>query len=225
MNKNSDNSLVSAYLKGGSFWPQIRGGINIYLLEAIFIMNNNFKFSDFLELKINKNKEALIISSMNRLHKKYGIVLTDKIYISEEWKSAQAGVFLTCLCYIKNDLPTYNRSIKELLTLDNANYLQNYFDIEYNYITFSRAIKSSVDVLEAARDLSKIFSFHLSRKELPLPDFFYETAKKYNMEIQEKPNYRIANECLVIASSLIELQLNKLHNSAILPLTWGFKLP
>lgn len=223
---NTYNNVFRAYLRGGSKWPQIRGGINIYMLGSLVDAYTiiNFDWNSFI--KSDLSPEAIVKSQtlMDSFHKKSGISLTQYPNLQDEWNSAKAGIIKSALYFIQGQAPVYEKSIKELLNKTNADTIGVCFldvDLANNFTKLCMSAETELIKLEA---LSNAFIYFISKNKFNLSEI-NNFAVQYGFRIQSDD---IANAKTIL--SLVENNLtNTLNksftNSYTKSICWGFELP
>jgi inorganic pyrophosphatase/exopolyphosphatase len=87
--------LYEAYKQGGTYWPQIRGGIHIHLLSALF-ENGYDSFTDELtQARLSPSQKNDLKRSMDNLHNLFGIVDLNipESALEKEWQKSSSMMF------------------------------------------------------------------------------------------------------------------------------------
>src|SRR5262245_32913649 len=104
-----DEYVFTEYLRGGQLWPQLRGGINIYVMASLFHATDLFSCwkafvqSQLSPLQLEKAKKTLVLA-----HRRGGItnpaIVTNEI-LQKEWRLAKRGVYKSLLYYTQEECP------------------------------------------------------------------------------------------------------------------------
>ncbi|MCG3165609.1 MAG: hypothetical protein POELPBGB_01377 [Bacteroidia bacterium] len=223
------NQLCSSYIKGGSIWPQIRGGINIYMLGTIakIQLTERFDWRNFLDSELSEKQLASAYEVMERLHIKSGIILSIKVDLQDEWRSAKAAIFKSFLYFILEGIPQYNSSIKELLTLRNADIIQKFTDevpIEQN--AFYKICESAKSELIKYTDLAELFVYSVSKNYETDTSRYEGICKKYYLSLSKVGDVQLAKNCLNIVRTNLDEHLKINYSTQCYSaVCWGFDLP
>ncbi|WP_268123885.1 hypothetical protein [Roseivirga pacifica] len=174
-----NKAIFKTYLKSTLTWPQKRGGVNIYMIETIFSLDDPIK-----ELKIFcdsplPEKDKLVIV-MDRAHGKVrsGIRIP-KEKLNLDWAYTKGAIIRSLLLFLRG-IDCYDHRLmnyKDLLTIENINEIKAHFNREGILIRDVQEKSTFLKhILDEYNDLSRLFR-HSFCSSTQLKDVFakYET--------------------------------------------------
>ena len=220
--------FFGAYLKGGTKWPQIRAGINIYLLCSIghYREKNIIDWVAFTNVKLTKRQINAATSIMKVLHNKSNIKLSKEVNIQDEWFSAKAAILKSLLHFLKGHEPHHVLSIKELLNLENSIQIKLQEDKNKELLDiFFKMCDTAKGCLDEFDELSELFVDLLSEPESLKNEKYHEVAKKNGLILNGHSRIENITKCLEYVECKIRNILKKDYDAyPIDSVCWGFSM-
>jgi hypothetical protein len=223
-------NIFSAYIKGGVRWPQIRGGINIFLLSSIESYHSVEKYIDwnmFIDNCLSEKQVKLSIRVMNMLHAKHKISLHKEVNMQDEWNSAKAAILKSFLHFFEKCEPAYNESIKELLSRENAIRVQQGTCVNKELVDiFFRMIKTAKNCLDSLNDMSDVFQDLIAgNNSMELDENKMEIFRKYDLPLSKSNVTNVTSILNYVENTLKSTLAKEFSQYTYAAFCWGFYLP
>jgi hypothetical protein len=222
---HTDEMIFISYLKAGIIWPQIRGGINIYLLNAI-TKAYAFDWEAFRILRLSEKYLNMAGSVFNVAYHKSGILRPYEIDFEGDWRSAKAAVFKSILHFISGSKPQYRLSIKQLLTEENAELIQKFIEKEPDkWNTFCEMTNIAKAEIDKYSDIAQLYVSCISTKTNYSSIHLRTICIKYHLQFTKISLLTTAQECLYVIDCKLRKKLRlDFPSQSINSICWGFQL-
>lgn len=229
--------LFCAYMQGGRRWPQLRGGINIFLINEIFrAQEPSREVQDFANTQFTEDQVRKIKFVMNQDHARAGVILPNEgssSLVINEWKKAKSSALYSLYHYILGPpLVPEKLSALNYETIAYQDEVIGYFKGNRNFEQLLKISSVAYGTMLKHHDLSQLYTlanFSPAEKEheyLRRRDFYDSTLIKYQITLSiVEDAHTVKAACCQTITDLLEQNLKPYESVQNTQwIRWGFSL-